>query len=80
MTRSIDEILRDAIERGEFQNLPGQGRKLNLDDYFDTPEDVRLGYGLLKSNDFVPEEVQMLKDIETLQEKLKQTIVEEERK
>lgn len=79
MTRSIDEIIRDAIMRGEFQNLPGQGKKLNLDDYFNTPEDVRLGYGLLKSNDFVPEEVQMLKDIETLQEKLKQTTAEEER-
>jgi hypothetical protein len=73
MTRSIDEILREAIERGEFQNLPGQGKKLDLDDYFNTPEDLRLGYGLLKSNDFVPEEVQMLKEIEELQEKLKHT-------
>jgi len=80
MTRSIDEILRDAIERGEFQNLPGQGKKLDLDDYFDTPEDVRLGYGLLKSNDFVPEEVQTLKDIEALQEKMKQATAAEERK
>ncbi len=80
MTKSIDEILREAIERGEFQNLPGQGRKLDLDDYFNAPEEVRLGYGLLKSNNFIPEEVQMLKDIESLQEKLKQTTVEEERK
>lgn len=79
MTRSIDEILRDAIERGEFQNLPGQGKKLDLDDYFNTPEDLRLGYGLLKSNDFVPEEVQMLKEIEELQEKLKQTVPDAER-
>jgi ribonucleotide reductase beta subunit family protein with ferritin-like domain len=39
-----------------------------------------LGYGLLKSNNFVPEEVQMLKDIESLQEKLKQATSEEERK
>ncbi len=80
MPRSIDDILREAIERGAFQNLPGQGRKLDLDEYFDTPEDVRLGYGLLKSNDFLPEEVQMLKDIEALQEKLKQVTAEEERK
>lgn len=80
MTRSIDEILRDAIARGEFQNLPGQGKKLDLDDYFSAPEDVRVGYGLLKSNEFVPEEVQMLKDIEALQEKLKQADSDEERK
>ncbi len=80
MTKSIDEILREAIERGEFQNLPGQGKKLDLDDYFNAPEEVRVGYGLLKSNNFVPEEVQMLKDIEALQEQLKQTTTEEERK
>ncbi len=81
MSRTIDEILREAIERGEFQNLPGQGKRLNsLDEYFDTPEEVRLGYGLLKSNNFVPEEVQMLQDIEALKEKLKQTTAEEERK
>lgn len=80
MTRTVEEILREAIERGEFQNLPGQGKRLNLDEYFDTPEEVRLGYGLLKSNNFVPEEVQMLQDIETLKEKLKQTTAEKERK
>lgn len=80
MTRSIDEILRQAIESGAFQNLPGQGRKLNLDDYFDTPEDARLGYGLLKSNDFLPEEVQLLKEIESLQEELNQTTAYEKRK
>lgn len=79
MSKSIDELLREAIERGEFQNLPGKGKKLNLDDYFDTPEEVRLGYGLLKSNDFLPEEIQTLKDIEALQEKLKQTTTPKER-
>lgn len=79
MSRTIDEILRESIERGEFQNLPGQGKRLNLEEYFDTPEEVRLSYGLLKSNNFVPEEVQMLQDIEALKQKLKQTTAEKER-
>jgi hypothetical protein len=72
MSQSSDEIIRQAMERGEFQDLPNKGKKLDLSDYFDTPDEVRLGYSLLKSNAFVPEEVQMLKEIEALQEKVQQ--------
>lgn len=79
MTKAIDEVIREAIERGEFENLANKGKKLNLDDYFNTPEDVRLGYSLLKSNDFVPEEVQLLKRIEALQEQIKHSEAEAER-
>jgi hypothetical protein len=70
MTKSVDEIIRAAIERGEFDNLSNKGKKLDLDDYFNTPEDLRLGYSVLKNADFVPEEVQMLQEIGALQEKL----------
>ena len=80
MSKSIDEILREAMQRGEFDNLPNKGKKLNLNDYFDTPEEMRIGYSLLKENGFVPEEVQMLTDIETLKEKLEKAKTEEERK
>jgi len=68
MTKSIDEIIHEALERGEFDNLPNKGKKLNLDDYFDTPEDLRIGYSVLKGAGFVPEEVQLLKEIRELQE------------
>lgn len=77
---TVEEILRQAVERGEFQNLPGQGKKLDLDEYFCTPEDRRVAYALLKSNGFVPEEVQLLKEVEVLQEQLRHTTNEEEQK
>jgi hypothetical protein len=80
MSKTIDEIIRDAIQRGEFDNLSNKGKKLNLDDYFNTPEDVRLGYSILKNADYLPEEVQVLKDIGELQEKLANTTQDEERK
>jgi len=79
MSPSIDELIRQAMERGEFKDLPNQGKKLDLDQYFDTPEEVRLGYSLLKSNDFVPEEIQLLKEIEALQAQLPQAGDELER-
>ncbi|MFL6466350.1 MAG: DUF1992 domain-containing protein [Pyrinomonadaceae bacterium] len=67
---AIEQIIREGMARGEFDNLKGKGKPLNLDDYFNTPEDVRMGFSVLKSNDFVPEEVERLKEIAILREKL----------
>lgn len=79
MTQSIDEIIRNAIERGDFDNLKNQGKKLNLDSYFETPEDMRVGYTLLKDANFIPEEATLLKEIATLEEKLPAASPEEAR-
>lgn len=68
---AIEQIIREGMLRGEFDNLKGKGKPLNLDDYFNTPEDVRMGFSILKSNDFVPEEVELLKEIAELREKIK---------
>lgn len=67
----IEEQIRKSIERGEFDNLEGQGRPLDLDAYFSTPEEYRVGYSVLKSSKFVPEEVERLKEIGDLREKIK---------
>ena len=68
---AIEQIIREGMARGEFDNLKGKGKPLNLDDYFNTPEDVRMGFSILKSNDFVPEEVERLKEIAEIREKLR---------
>lgn len=46
----VDEQFRNAIEAGEFDNLEGAGRPLDLNAYFNTPEDLRIGYSVLKSS------------------------------
>ena len=69
--KGTEAAIQHAIERGDFQNLKGKGKPLDLNDYFDTPEDVRLGYTLLKNAGYVPEEVQLLNQIAELQEKIK---------
>ena len=28
----VEDVIREAMERGEFDNLPGKGRPLNLSD------------------------------------------------
>ena len=80
MTKSADEAIRAAMERGDFDNLSNKGKKLNLDDYFNTPEEQRVGFSILKNAAYIPEEVQLLKEIGELQEKLAQVSEESERK
>ena len=67
---AIEKIIQEAIARGEFDNLEGKGRPLDLTSYFNTPEDIRLAYSLLKSNKFVPEEVELIKQVADLKEEI----------
>ncbi|HSK72441.1 MAG TPA: DUF1992 domain-containing protein [Pyrinomonadaceae bacterium] len=79
LERFVEEQIRKAIERGEFDNLEGAGRPLDLDAYFATPEDLRMGYSVLKSSKFVPEEVERMKEISELKEKIKTCASDEEK-
>lgn len=67
---AIEQKIREAMARGEFDNLAGSGKPLDLDAYFNTPEDLRMAYSMLKSNNFVPEEVEIFKEIAELSEKI----------
>ena len=69
----VDEQIRKAIEDGDFDNLAGQGKPIDLRAYFETPEDLRLAYSILKSNNFVPTEVEVLKEIDALKKRLEET-------
>ena len=80
LEKLIDEQIKNAIAEGLFDNLKGAGKPLNLDDYFAAPEDLRAGYTLLKNNDFVPEEIELLKEIRILREKIKNCGEEDEKK
>jgi hypothetical protein len=59
--------IAEALARGEFDNLPGEGRPLELDDDALIPEELRAAYRILKNAGFVPPEVQALNDIATLE-------------
>lgn len=69
--RGIEELIKDAIAKGEFDNLRGKGRPLDLNTYFEAPEDLRMGYAMLKGGGFVPEEAQLLKEVAALREELR---------
>ncbi|MDQ7092216.1 DUF1992 domain-containing protein [Desulfosporosinus sp. PR] len=66
----VEDRIQEAFRNGEFDNLPSQGKPINLDYWASLPESIRAGYMLLKNNGFVPEEVQLLKDIDELRDRL----------
>jgi hypothetical protein len=78
--RGIEELIKDAMAKGEFDNLAGKGQPLDLGAYFDAPDHLRMGYGMLKGAGFVPEEAQLLKDIAALREELRACTDEARRK
>ena len=56
------------MARGEFDNLAGAGKPIDLSAYFDTPEEIRLAYSVLKSADILPQEAELLKEIAALKD------------
>ena len=42
LEKLVDTMIRDAMARGKFENLPGQGKPIDLAEYFHAPEDVRV--------------------------------------
>lgn len=75
----VEEQVRRAIEAGEFDNLPGKGKPIDLRPYFETPEDLRMAYSVLKSNNFVPEEVELLREISAAKAQLKSSRDEQQK-
>jgi hypothetical protein len=70
LTKSVDLIIQQAMESGEFDNLPGKGKPIDLAAYFDMPEEIRIAYALLKEADILPEEAALLKDIARMKTEL----------
>ena len=66
----VESMIKDAQERGEFDNLPGRGKPIDLSAYFDTPEDVRVAQSVLKNAGMTSREVDLLREIAELKQAL----------
>lgn len=67
ITKIADERIRDAIEKGEFDHLPGKGKALDLRDYFNAPPTMRMALHLLKNAGFLPQEIVLLRELDELE-------------
>jgi deoxycytidine triphosphate deaminase len=77
--RIVEALIREAQERGEFDHLPGKGKPIDLDEYFQMPEDVRMAQSLLKNAEMTSPEIQLLKEIAELRQLLT-SLVDEKKK
>ena len=66
----IEQRIKEANERGEFDDLPGQGEPLDLIDDSNVPEDLRLAYKILKNADCLPPELEAKKEIRQMEDLL----------
>ena len=69
--RIVEERIREAQQAGAFDNLPGKGKPLELEDQSMVPEDLRMSYHILKNAHVLPPEAELQKEINTLQDLLK---------
>jgi hypothetical protein len=68
--RIVEALIKEAMERGEFDDLPGKGKPLDLTEYFETPEEVRLANSVLKNAGMTSREVDLLNEIAQLKQTL----------
>jgi hypothetical protein len=66
----VEQRIKEAVEKGEFDNLPGKGKPIPLEDNSHIPEDLRLAYKLLKNADCLPPELLEKKEILQMEDML----------
>lgn len=62
-----EQKIRAAMERGEFADLPGQGRPLDLTNDPLVPEEQRMAYRVFKNTGFLPPELQAQNEVRDLE-------------
>ena len=75
----VEELIQEAQERGEFSNLPGEGKPLQFEDET-YAGDKAMGYHLLKSTGFAPAEIELANEIRKeqarIETKLKRVVLQ----
>lgn len=66
----VEERIQEAIRRGDFDDLPGAGRPLTLDDDLLVPPEARIAYRILRNAGFVPPEVLERRELAELEASL----------
>ena len=74
-----EKKIKEAVKKGQFDDLPGAGEPLKMEDDSNIPEDLRLAYKILKNADCLPPELQLKKDIRQMEDMLESIPDEKEK-
>ena len=79
LDKIIEQKIQEAQMRGEFDNLPGRGAPVVIEDDSHVPEDLRLAYKILKNANCVPPEIELKKEIRRMEDMLENMTDEKEK-
>ena len=79
MAAQAERRIVQAQEEGAFDDLPGRGRPLELEDDGQIPAELRMAYKVLRNAGCVPPELAELKEISNLADMLEHCEDEQER-
>ena len=65
-----ERLILEAQSRGEFDDLPGAGRPLDLEDDALVPEELRGAYRVLRNAGYVPPELEPHREIRRIEDLL----------
>jgi hypothetical protein len=72
--------ITEAIHRGELDNLALKGQPIRAENLSDVPEELRMGFKILKNAGILPEELQLNREIITLRDLIESCREPDERK
>ena len=75
----VEQRIEQAVRDGDFDDLPGRGRPLQLEDLSLVPDELRAGYLLLRSHGCLPAELEARKEWLRLEDLLAACIDADER-
>ncbi|MFN4132304.1 MAG: DUF1992 domain-containing protein [Caldimicrobium sp.] len=70
LKKIAEERIKEAIERGDFDELQYKGKPLELKEDPFVPEELRVAYRMLKNAGFLPKEVELRKEIAEIEKYL----------
>lgn len=68
--RIVEERITAAQKAGAFDDLPGRGKPLEMEDLSQVPPDLRIAYHILKNARMLPPELELRKQLLSLQDLL----------
>ncbi|NIQ95865.1 MAG: DUF1992 domain-containing protein [Desulfuromonadales bacterium] len=80
VTTIAERKIREALERGDLDNLAGKGKPLPREDLSGVPDELRMGYKVLKNAGMLPPELELNREILSLKDLLDCCRDEQERR
>jgi len=75
----VEQRVAEAQARGEFDDLSGHGKPLQLEDDTMVPEELRAAYRLLKNAGYLPPQLQLRGEIREVEQLIRQARAVEQR-